>query len=115
MEVVSYNNKDCPMVLQAMNLEEKINVIHIPFFIILLVNDLLLHNCMLDSRVSTNVMSLKVMNYLGLKTIRSYKKKNHHGFKRNDGMWSNQGSPSKASYLLGHIIINGCSYRCFGC
>jgi hypothetical protein len=43
-----------------------------PFFITLIVNNLLLHNCMLDYGVSTNVMSLKVMNQLGLKTIIPY-------------------------------------------
>jgi hypothetical protein len=43
------------------------------FFITLVVNNLLIHNCMLDSRASTNVMSLKVMNQLGLKTTRPYR------------------------------------------
>jgi hypothetical protein len=46
---------------------------HAPFFISLVVNDLLLHNCMLDSGASTNVMSLKVMNQLGLKITRPYR------------------------------------------
>jgi hypothetical protein len=46
---------------------------HTPCFISLVVNDLLLHNCMLDSRASTNVMSLKVMNQLGLKITRNYR------------------------------------------
>lgn len=41
-----------------------------PFFITLMVNDLLLRNCMLDFEASTNAMSLKVMNQLGLKTTR---------------------------------------------
>jgi hypothetical protein len=39
---------------------------HPPFFITLIVNYFLLHNCMLDSGAFTNVMSLKVMNQLGL-------------------------------------------------
>jgi hypothetical protein len=46
---------------------------HAPFFITLVVNNLLLHNCMLDYGASTNVMSLKVMNELGLETTRPYR------------------------------------------
>jgi hypothetical protein len=67
------NNEDCLVVLQAMTQEGERNGSHLPFFISLIVNDLLLHNCMLDFGVSTNVMSLKVMNQLGLKTTRPYK------------------------------------------
>jgi hypothetical protein len=33
----------------------------------------MLHNCMLDSGASTNVMSLTVMNCLGLNTSKPYK------------------------------------------
>jgi hypothetical protein len=36
------------------------------------VNGLHLNNCMLDSRASTNVMSLKFMKQLGLKTTCPY-------------------------------------------
>jgi hypothetical protein len=39
---------------------------HPPFYISLLVNGFLLQNCMIDSRASTNVMTLEVMNELGL-------------------------------------------------
>jgi len=46
---------------------------HSPLFISLVVNDLLLHNCMLHSGAFANVMSLKVMNQLGLKISRPYK------------------------------------------
>jgi hypothetical protein len=45
---------------------------HSPFYISLQVNDLLLHNCMLDSRASTIVMPLYVMKQLGLTTTRPY-------------------------------------------
>jgi hypothetical protein len=55
-----------------MNYDRK-NGGHAPFFITLVVNNLLLHNCMLDSGASTNVMSLKVMDQLGLKTTRPYR------------------------------------------
>jgi hypothetical protein len=67
------DNEDAPIVLQSMNQEGRRNASHQPFFISLLVNDLLLHNCMLDSGASTNVMSLIVMNQLGLKTTRPYR------------------------------------------
>jgi hypothetical protein len=43
-------NEDFPVILQAMTQEGKRNGSHHPFFISLMVNDLLLHNCMLDSR-----------------------------------------------------------------
>jgi hypothetical protein len=43
-----------------------------PFYLYLGVNGLHLNNCMLDFEASTNVMSLKVMKQLGLKTNRPY-------------------------------------------
>jgi hypothetical protein len=46
---------------------------HAPFFINLIMNDLFIHNCMLEYRDSTNVMSLNIMNEFGLKTTRPYK------------------------------------------
>jgi hypothetical protein len=49
------------------------NGAHSPFYVSLLINDLLLHNCMLDSGASTNVMSLKVMNQLGLQITWPYR------------------------------------------
>jgi hypothetical protein len=49
------------VVIQGMNQGRK-NGSHSPFIITLMINDLLLHNCMLDFGASTNVMSLKVMN-----------------------------------------------------
>jgi hypothetical protein len=63
--------EDPHVVLQTMSNDRKTGG-HTPFFITLMVNYLLLHSCMLDSRDSTNVMSLKAMNELGLKTIRPY-------------------------------------------
>jgi hypothetical protein len=44
-----------------------------PFYISLLVNGLILHNCMLDSRASTNVMTLEIMHKLGLQISKPYK------------------------------------------
>jgi hypothetical protein len=43
-----------------------------PFYLSLGINGFRLNNCMLDSGASTNVMSLKVMKQLGLKTTRPY-------------------------------------------
>jgi hypothetical protein len=43
-----------------------------PFYLSLGMDNLVLQNCMVDSRASTNVMSLKVMKQLGLKTIRPH-------------------------------------------
>jgi hypothetical protein len=43
-----------------------------PFYLSLGMNDLFLKNCMLDYGASANVMSLKVMEQLGLKTTRTY-------------------------------------------
>jgi hypothetical protein len=60
------------VVSQAIHYDRK-NHEYAPFFISLVVNDLLLHNCMLDFGVSANVMSLKVMNQLGLKITRPYR------------------------------------------
>jgi hypothetical protein len=65
-------NEDCPVVFQAMN-QGRSNGGHVPFYIKLVINDLFLHNCMLHSGASMNVMTLKVMNRLGLKTTRPYK------------------------------------------
>jgi hypothetical protein len=43
-----------------------------PFLTSLLIDDLCLHNCMLDSESSVNMMSLKVMNQLGLEVTGPY-------------------------------------------
>jgi hypothetical protein len=45
---------------------------HPPFFMTLLMNNKILNNCMLDSGVSANMMSLKGMQQLGLKVTRPY-------------------------------------------
>lgn len=44
-----------------------------PPFISLLVNNLLLHHCILDSSASAYVMPLEAMKELGLKFYRAYK------------------------------------------
>jgi hypothetical protein len=65
-------NEDDPIILQTMNQERNKNPDHHPFVIYLLVGYLMLHNCMLDFIASTNVMSLTVMNQLGLNTSKPY-------------------------------------------
>jgi hypothetical protein len=59
------------MILNTMYLGWK-NDPNPPFYLSLGMNNLILQNCMLDSGASTNVMSLKVMKQLGLKTTRPY-------------------------------------------
>jgi hypothetical protein len=44
-----------------------------PFYISLLVNGLILRNCMLDSGASTNVMTLEIMCELGLQITKPYR------------------------------------------
>jgi hypothetical protein len=44
----------------------------LPFYLSLLVNDKVLHNCMLDSRASSNVITKKVMEQLNLRISRPY-------------------------------------------
>ena len=56
--------KDHPQVLLCIG---KINGDRAPFYISSFVNDLILYNCMLNSRASTNVMTLEIMYELGLK------------------------------------------------
>jgi hypothetical protein len=46
---------------------------HPPFFMTLLINNKYLNNCMLDSGAGANMMSLKVMEKLGLKVTRPYR------------------------------------------
>ena len=50
--------QDAPVILQSMDRGNEKN--H-PFFLSLLVNNHLLHNCMLDSGASSNAMTKKVM------------------------------------------------------
>jgi hypothetical protein len=45
---------------------------HAPFFISLLVNELILHNCMLDSGASMNIIPLRVMEKLVLEISQPY-------------------------------------------
>jgi hypothetical protein len=61
----SQDEEDLPIILHAENIDRKSGK-NAPFFISLLINDFTLHNCMLDSGASTNIMPLRVMQQLGL-------------------------------------------------
>jgi len=52
---------------------EEVNSSTIPFYISLLVHDLLLHNCMFDFGTSHNLMPLSVMKQLNLQVTKPYK------------------------------------------
>lgn len=54
----------------------------------LVINDLILHNHMLDLGASTNVMTIKVMNQLSLKTTYLYTNV-HYGLERDQSMCFN--------------------------
>ena len=56
------------IILQNMNLAEN----NQPFFISLMIGDLILQNCMLDSGASTNAMPFITMYKLGLKVLMMY-------------------------------------------
>ena len=61
-----------PMVVFGPQVEELDASTH-PFYVSLVIHDLLLHNCMLDSRASHNLLPLSVMEQLGLQITRPYK------------------------------------------
>jgi hypothetical protein len=63
---------DPPIMLQADHFRVQYDE-HPPFFMTLLMNNKSLNNCMLDSGVGANMMSLKVMQQLGLKVTRPYR------------------------------------------
>jgi hypothetical protein len=68
---VPTEKEDPPIILNTMYLDRPRDM-NPPFYLSLGMNGLHLNNCMLDSGASTNVMSLKVMEQLGLKTTRPY-------------------------------------------
>jgi hypothetical protein len=68
---VPTEKEDPPIILNTMYLDRPRDK-NPPFYLSLGMNGLRLNNCMLDSGASTNVMSLKVMEQLGLKTTRPY-------------------------------------------
>jgi hypothetical protein len=65
--IVSY--QDAPVILQNMDRGNEKNR---PFYLSLLMNDFIVHNFMLDSGASSNVMTKKVMAQLNLRISRPY-------------------------------------------
>jgi hypothetical protein len=61
--------QDAPIILQNMDRGKENNR---TLFLSLLVNDSILHNCMLDSGATSNVMTKKVMEQLNLRISRPY-------------------------------------------
>jgi hypothetical protein len=63
---------DLPIILNSRTMDEKFwkNPL---FFITLVINDLYLHNCILDSSAATNIMPLTIMKQLGLEITRPYR------------------------------------------
>jgi ribonuclease HI len=61
--------QDAPVILQNW---DRTNSKNLPFYLSLLMNDKVLHNCMLDSGASSNVMTKKVMEQLNLRISRPY-------------------------------------------
>lgn len=57
-----------PMVVFGPHVEEKVSSTT-PFYVNFVIHELLLHNCMLDSGASHNLMSLSVMEHLGLQIM----------------------------------------------
>jgi hypothetical protein len=68
---VPIEKEDPPIILNTMYLDRPRDK-YPPFYNSLGMNGLRLNNCMLDSGASANVVSLKVMQKLGLKTTRPY-------------------------------------------
>lgn len=60
---------DRPMVVFGPHVED-LDPYTTPFYVILVIHDLLLHNCMLDSGALQNLMPLIVMEQLGLEITR---------------------------------------------
>jgi hypothetical protein len=63
---------DPPIMLQADHFRVQYDE-HPPFFMTLIMNKKSLNNCMLDSWAGANMMSLKVMQQLGLEVTRPYR------------------------------------------
>lgn len=61
-----------PMIIFGPQVEE-LDTSTAPFYVTLVIHKLLLHNHMLDSRASYNLIPLAVMEQLGLQVTRPYK------------------------------------------
>ena len=63
--------EDKPVVVFGPHVEE-VDSLTPPFYISLLIHDFILHNCVLDSGVSHNLMPLSVMKQLNLQVTKPY-------------------------------------------
>jgi len=63
---------DPPIMLQAAHFRVQYDE-HPPFFLTLIMNNKSLNNCMLDSGAGANMMSLKVLQQIGLNVTRLYR------------------------------------------
>jgi hypothetical protein len=63
-------NDDIPKIFLGTTRQDKS---HMPFYMTLQIKGLLLRNHMLDSGASNNIMTLEVMNQLGLQITRTYR------------------------------------------
>jgi hypothetical protein len=107
LQSIQDESKDPLVILKVVHYDGR-NGGNEPFFISLVVNNLLLHNCMLDTRDSTIVMSLKDTDQLGLKITRPYR--NVCGIDSKNIKVSVLTKDLKVSR---HISLNGCcSYSC---
>ena len=61
-----------PMVVFGPHVEE-LDASTPPFYVSLVIHDMLLHNCMLDSEASHNLLPLSMMEQLGLQITHPYK------------------------------------------
>jgi hypothetical protein len=73
---------DPPIMLQPDHFRVRYDE-HPPFFMTLIMNNKSLNNRMLDSGAGANMMSLKVMEQIGLKTMRPYR----NGIKSHTHTW----------------------------
>jgi hypothetical protein len=69
---VPTKKEDPPIILNTMYLDRQKDT-NAHFYLSLGMNGLRLNNCMLEFGASTNVMSLKIMEQLGLNTTQTYK------------------------------------------
>ena len=65
--------EDDPRIHIQSSIYQRKNGGHPPFYLALHINNLLLHNIMLDSRASMNIIPLKIMKEMGLEITRHYR------------------------------------------
>lgn len=84
---------------------DQMNGGHAPILLSLVVNDLILHNCVLDYGALANVMPLKVMNQLELQITRPYR--NACGFESKSILVHGLIKDVKVAYI---VDLDSCTY-----